>query len=80
MEIINRKENMEVGTICFEVRILMKKKRKKIDNYLDLDPTILFWKKTKIILDTFLYRESKTECIDLITLNNCKEFFTVYLS
>ena len=58
----------------------MKKKKKNIDNYLDLDPTILFWKKTKIILDTFLYRESKTECIDLITLNNCKEFFTVYLS
>ena len=46
MEIINRKENMEVGTICFEVRILMKKK-KNIDNYLDLDPTILFWKKNK---------------------------------
>ena len=25
MEVIDRKENMEVATICFEVRILMKK-------------------------------------------------------
>ena len=25
MEVINRKENKEVGTICFEVRISMKK-------------------------------------------------------
>ena len=62
MEVFNRKENEEVGTICFEVRIPLKTNKniygifphkfpKK--NYLDLDSTILFWKKTKIIMETF---------------------------
>ena len=31
------------------------------NNYLYLDSTILFWKKTKIFMETRLYREKATE-------------------
>ena len=62
MEVINRKENMEVATICFEVRVPMENKQKYLwNNYLDLDSTILFWKKTKIFMETLLYCEKATE-------------------
>ena len=33
----------------------------KISMYLDLDSTILFWKKTKIFLETFSYHEKATK-------------------
>ena len=69
IEVINLKEDKEVGTTCFEVRIPMEKPKifleffyesfqKKISN---LDPTILFWKKTKIYLETFLVQQKASE-------------------
>ena len=64
--VFNRIENKEVGTICCEVRIPMKKTKILMEvsknDYLDLDSTILFWKKTKIIMEAFLqYHEKTTE-------------------
>ena len=69
MEVINWKENKEVGTICFQIRIPMKKPKLFLEffyvsfrkNYLYLDSTILFWKKTKIFMEMLLYREKATE-------------------
>ena len=69
MEFINWKENKEVGTISFEVRIPMKKPKIFMEffyvsfrkKYLFLDSTILFWKKTKIFMETLLYRQKATE-------------------
>ena len=68
MEVINWKENKEVGTICCEIRISMKKPKIFMEffkrfrnNNLYLDTWISFWKKTKIFVETFLYREKVTE-------------------
>ena len=55
---INWKENKEVGTICFEVRIPMKKPKIFLEFFyvsfqnkiLYLDSTTLFWKKTRAII------------------------------
>jgi hypothetical protein len=60
---------MEVGTISFEVRIPMKKPKIFMEffyisfrkKYLFFDSTILFWKKTKIFMETLLYRQKATE-------------------
>ena len=69
MEFINWKENKEVGTIYFEVRIPMKKPKILMEffygsfwkKYQFLDSTILFWKKTKIFMEVLLYRQKATE-------------------
>jgi hypothetical protein len=69
MEVITWKENKEVGTICFEIRISMKKPKIFMEffyvsfrkKYLYLDSTILFWKKTKIFMEMILYHQKATE-------------------
>ena len=69
MEVIIWKENEEVSTICFEIRIPMKKRKIFMEffyvsfqkNNLYLDSAILFWKKTKIFMETPLYREKATD-------------------
>ena len=58
MEVINWKENKEVGTICFEVRILMRKPKIFTEFfYVSFQENIFkfgfnnfFWKKTKIFM------------------------------
>ena len=66
MEFFNWKENKEVGTGKDSNEktkniyvIFLRKFPKKI--YLFLDSTILFWKKTKIFMETLLYRQKATE-------------------
>ena len=69
MEVINSKENKEVDTICFEIRIPMKKTKIFMEffyvsfrnNYLYLDTTILFWKKTKNIYGNTFIPSKKPE-------------------
>ena len=69
MEVSNWKENKEIGTISFEVRIPMKKPKIFLEFFyvsfwkknLYLDSTILFRKKTKIFMETHLYREKATK-------------------
>ena len=58
MEVIKWKENKEVGFSCFEVRNPMKKTylwNFSEKEYLYLDSTILFWKKTKIFMEMLLH-------------------------
>ena len=69
MEVIIWKENEEVSTICFEIRIAMKKRKIFMEffyvsfqkNNLYMDSAILFWKKTKIFMETPLYHEKATD-------------------
>ena len=70
MEVINRKENKAVGTICLEVRIPIKKKPKIIleffylsfrRKYLCFDSTFSFWKKTKALIEMLLLHQKAPE-------------------
>ena len=69
VEVINWKENKEVGNICFEVRIPMKKPKIFLEFFyvsfqnkiLYLDSTTLFWKKTKMYLETFSFQQKASE-------------------
>ena len=74
VEVINWKENKEVGTIYFEIRIPMKKPKIFLEFFCErfqnkilyLDLTILFWKKTKIYLESFLFHQ-KTSALGLLS-------------
>ena len=80
MKVINWKENKEVGTIGFEVKIPMRRTEwiffpKKIYSY--LDSTIIFWKKAKIFIETLLYHQKAfVSDLQIVLANSMKNKFS----